>query len=613
MCRLIPIAFLLLALVGLPAFANDAVEAEVREIERLAVTAHWRQSDARIERLKPRLDRFSPEQRQRLEFVHLRNLGLSAHEQEALQGFTELLEEDLSAQLRVRVFTTAISIAANVEDWPLAFEWLGEGLLHLSEAPSESGKLMGVASYLHTLVGEIAKARELALRGLELVEARGGDARAVCQAVADVALAEDHARNFRESETWRYRQIEECTRAGDLVFIANGKYGVGKMLAAQGRHAEALDWGRQAIAEFEAAGFAGGAWSAKLVVAESLTTLGRGFDEAQVLLTEALAHYREKDAEFAIAETEQLMADLAERRGDLVEALAHRKFAATASQAAESISRERQLAYLQVEFDTRLKEQQIALLEAEKELAALQVTATQRRQWLLGLGMFALLVTAILLAILLRHSFHERRRYRRQSERDGLTGLLNYQQIRKRGEAAFARARADRRPFTAIVADIDLFKQVNDSYGHAAGDEALRSLGGWISEVVEGHGIAGRSGGDEFTILLEGDAAEAEALLRRLRARLEPITVFGQTFGFNLSAGLCQDDGNNATLEPLLHKADQALYRAKHGGRDRVVRADGNVAVRDLPDAHYEEYTTLVIPPLGRLRDDPGRGAGEPR
>lgn len=576
MRRLFPLAVLLLALSGLPAAANEALEAEVQAIEQLAVSAHWRESDARIEALAPRLGELAGEQRQRLEFVHLRNLGLAAKEQEALAGFSQLLEEDLAPSLRVRVYTTGISIAANVEDWPLAFSWLGEALSYLSQAPDEAGRLFGVASYLHTLVGEIPKARELAMQGLRHVEAQG-NVRAICQAVADIALAEDHARNFAESETWRYRQIEECRRAEDVIFMANGKYGVGKMLAAQGRHSEALDWARQAIADFESAGFDAGAWSAKLVVAESLTALGRGFDEADAMLTGALAHYRRKGAEFAIAETEQLLASLAEARGDLVEALAHRKFAASALEAAESITRERQLAYLQVEFDTRLKEQQIALLEAERELDALQATATQRRQLLLGVGMFALLVTAILLALLLRHSFHERRRYRLQSERDGLTGLYNYQHVRRLGDAEYTRARAAGRPFTAIVADIDLFKQINDRHGHAAGDQALRSLGGWIREVVGERGIAARSGGDEFTVLLQGDEVEAEALVQRLRRRVEPITVFGQTFGFNLSAGICQQDAATTSLEQLIHKADLALYRAKHGGRDRVVcaTADG--------------------------------------
>src|SRR5690606_16769747 len=108
---------------------------------------------------------------------------------------------------------------------------------------------------------------------------------------------------------------------------------------------------------------------------------------------------------------------------------------------------------------------------------------------------------------------------------------------------------------------------------HAAGDEALRALGGWIAEVVEGRGIAGRSGGDEFTILLEGTEEDAGALLDRLRARMEAVSVFGQTVHFSISAGICQDRDSNGTLEHLVHEADQALYRAKYAGRDRTVCA----------------------------------------
>ncbi|MDH5823626.1 diguanylate cyclase [Luteimonas sp. RD2P54] len=569
-----PIALLLLAFAPAPASASAALEAEVRELERLSVTAPWRESGAKIEALASRLDALTPDQRHRVEFVRLRNLALAGDQPAALAGLTGLLQQDLSASLRLRVHATAINIAANVEDWSLAFALLGEGLSSLGQDPGESARLLGVASYLHTLVGETGKARELALQALGLVES-GSDPRALCLALGDVALAEDHARNYREAETWRHRQIEACTRAGDPVFVANGKYGVGKMLAGQGRHAEALEWGRQALAEFEAVGFEAGAWSARLVVAESLIESNRGLEEARALLIDTLRYYREQESDLAIAETRGLLARLAERSGDLAAALAHFKEAMSAAEAAERDARERRLAYLQVEFDTRLKEQQIALLQAEQELAALQVTATKRRQLLLWMGMLGLLVTAILLAVLLRRSFRERRRYRWQSERDSLTRLYNYQQVRKLGQAMFARARETGRPFTAIVADIDLFKQVNDRHGHAAGDEALRSLGAWIGEAVDGRGIAGRSGGDEFTILLETDAAGAEALLQRLRARIGPITVFGRTFGFSISSGVCQADGQAADLEQLIHEADQALYRAKHGGRDRVVCANG--------------------------------------
>ncbi|WP_407351173.1 diguanylate cyclase [Luteimonas sp. R10] len=572
------ITLLLLAFAGAPALAADGLEAQVQQIERLAVSAHWRESNAKIEALSSRLDALTPEQRHRVALVRLRNLGLAGDARAALEGLADLLQQDLPTALRIRVYATAISIAANTEDWPLAFGWLSESLSYLPEAPDESAKLLGVASYLHTLVGETGKARELALRALREIES-GNDPRTLCRALADVALAEDHAHNFREAEGWRRRQIDACERAGDLIFVANGKYGVGKMAARQGRHAEALAWARQALGEFEDVGFAAGAWSARLVVAESLIESNRELDEAHALLTDTLRYYREQGSDLAIAETKRLLARLAERRGDLAAALAHFKQAMAASEAAERDARERRLAYLQIEFDTRLKEQQIALLEAENELAALQAAATRRWQLLLGVGSFGLLVTALSLLGLLRYSFRERRRYRWQSEHDSLTRLYNYQQVRKLGEAAFAHARDTGRPFTAIVADIDLFKQVNDRHGHAAGDEALRSLGNWISEAVDGHGIAGRSGGDEFTILLDTDAAEAEALLQRLRDRIEPITVFGHTFSINISSGVCQADGRAATLEQLIHQADQALYRAKHEGRDRVVCASDDVVV----------------------------------
>src|SRR5690606_7427819 len=254
MFRPVAIALLLLASFCAPALATDApppgpgLEAKVQEIERLSVSAPWRESSAKIDALAARLGELTPQQRQRVEYVRLRNLALSGDQPAALKGLAELLKQDLPVPFRVRVYTTATGVAANLEDWPLAFTWLNEGLSYIHETPLESARLLGAASYLHTLVGETDKARALALQALHQVES-GNDDRAICLALSDVALAEDHAGHFREAERWRHRQIDACTRADDPIFIANGKYGVGKMAAAQGRHAEALKWGREAFAE----------------------------------------------------------------------------------------------------------------------------------------------------------------------------------------------------------------------------------------------------------------------------------------------------------------------------------------------------------------------------
>ena len=575
MGRWIASVWLGLALACGPALAQDEdLESRIADIERLAVTAHWGKSEAAIAQLEEEGAQLSRAQRQRLEFVRLRNRAIGGDQAGALEGFEALLQQDLPVQLRLRAYNTAISVAANRENWSLAFAWLSEALTHLPEAPGEAAGMLSSASYLHTLVGETDKARDLAMRSLEMVRPLN-DPRALCMALSDIALTDDHAGRFAEAEAWRRRQIEACSRAGDPIFVANGKYGVGKMAARQGRYSEALDWSRQALAEFEQAGFTAGAWSARLVVAESLIALDRDLDRADAMLDGTLAYYRGQHAHLAIAETEQLRARLAERRGHLEAALAHFRAGAEATAIAERDARERRLTYLQVEFDTRLKEQQIALLEAEKELAALQVTATQRRQWLLAAGMGGLVIIAVLLGLLLRHTLRERRRYRWRSEHDSLTGLYNYQHARRLGEEALARARSEGRPFTAVVLDIDRFKSVNDRHGHAAGDEALRALGEWIREEVGEAGIAGRSGGDEFMILLDADAATSGELLERLRARVQPIAVFGQTVRFSISSGVCQASDQADNLETLIHEADQALYRAKHEGRDRVVHADG--------------------------------------
>lgn len=591
-----PILFALWFLaIGLSrAFAAGDLEAQVREIERLNVTAHWREADAEIASLAPQFDALSPEQRSRVEFVRLRNLALAGSQSDALAGLADLLRQDLPPALRLRVYTTATSIAGNVGDWPLAFTWLKESVSYLSQAPAETAAVLGSASYLYTLVGETGKARDFGQRALQAAQS-GHDPRALCLALSDLALAEAHAGNFAVSEALRRRQIDACTVAGDPVFIANGKYGVAIMAASQGRHAEALSWARQALAEFQAAGFEGGTWDAKSLMAASLIESNQDLDRAEALLAEILPHNRQKHSLAFIAETEHLLGKLAERRRDLSGAIVHLKRAEEATAEAERDARERRLAYLQVEFDTKLKEQQIALLEKEKELAALQVASSRRAQQVQILGLAALVVIAVLLGGLLRRSVRERRRYRWLSERDSLTRLYNHQQTHRLGAAAFAIAREAGTPFTAVVADIDLFKQINDTYGHAAGDEVLRALGGWLDEACTGLGLVGRTGGEEFILLLDADAAGARARVERLRERIRPVAAFGHAIEFSLSFGLCEADGRIADFEHLLHKADLALYQAKRAGGDRLVASEERPFLAPAADAAPAGARLVVV------------------
>lgn len=295
-------------------------------------------------------------------------------------------------------------------------------------------------------------------------------------------------------------------------------------------------------------------------------------------------YFREQQASLTVEEAERQLAALAEREGDASLALVHYKNAMAAAADTQKTVRDRLIAYRQVQFATHLKQQQIDLLQAQQAIAQLQITAAKRRQWLLVAGGAVLLLLVGLLVVLLRRSARDRQRYRWQSEHDGLTRLLSQKQIRKLGQTAWEQARKEGRSFSAVVLDIDHFKQVNDHYGHAAGDEALRKVGGWIERAVGTSGLAGRSGGDEFTLLIDGDADRADAVLLELRDAIKPIAVFEDRIGISISAGICESNPTIDSLDALVHAADGALRQAKQAGRNRVARAGQGVGAATSPD-----------------------------
>lgn len=550
---------------------TEDLEARVLQIEQLAYSAAPAVTNGKIAALEAHRAALTVDQRQRLEFVRLRNQGLAGQQREALQGLVALLKQELSPSLRNRAYASAIHMASNLENWPLAFGLLEESQQTGGEPIVESAILSSAATYLYASVDELERARKVGGYALQL-SGRLGDEPAQCRALAALGMVEEYARDWTASEHWRRRQLEVCSSAGDKVFVANAGLGLGKAMAGQGKHAQALVLTERALADFRTSGFDAGTYSARLAIADSLIALGRTPERARALLQNAAAYYRRTNAPQALAEAEEALARLAQQRGDSASALAHMQAERLAAQAAHRSQRDRQLAYMQVQFDTRFNDQQVALLKTEASLAEVAMAAARSRQWLFAAGAALLLAVALLLVLLLRRTARERRRYRWQSQHDGLTRLYNYAHLQQLGEVAFARARAAGRPFSAVVLDIDLFKQVNDRHGHAAGDEALRALAGWIRQSVGERDLVGRRGGDEFALLCDGDAASAEAVVQCLRRLIGPVTMFGHSFLFTVSAGIREADAQVSSLAQLIHDADQALLGAKRTGRDRITR-----------------------------------------
>ncbi len=159
---------------------------------------------------------------------------------------------------------------------------------------------------------------------------------------------------------------------------------------------------------------------------------------------------------------------------------------------------------------------------------------------------------------------------------DQLTGLHNRRYMTRHLDTLMSDAANSGRPIAFLILDIDYFKSVNDSYGHDVGDEVLREFAGRISANVRGIDLACRFGGEEFVVVMpDTDQSLAYTVAERLRRSVEatPFSISRPPGKLNItiSIGIAGSDGGNDTAEALLRRADQALYRAKRDGRNRVV------------------------------------------
>jgi len=255
----------------------------------------------------------------------------------------------------------------------------------------------------------------------------------------------------------------------------------------------------------------------------------------------------------------------------------------------------RRIAVLEGSLDSERNQVERARLERDN---AIQALTLDRQSWL-GVAMVAGLATLIALAALFYSRFraadHRRRQItesrdelarlhralldssvelERVAHSDALTGLANRHALAQELDRRLAQAHQTQRPLSALILDIDFFKQVNDRYGHLAGDAVLREVAVRLRNSLRGDSAIGRWGGEEFIAVLSDCVhADATAAAERIRIAIasESCVYLGLQIPITASIGVATTgDTLPQSIDPLLATADDALYRAKRAGRDRV-------------------------------------------
>jgi diguanylate cyclase (GGDEF)-like protein len=220
------------------------------------------------------------------------------------------------------------------------------------------------------------------------------------------------------------------------------------------------------------------------------------------------------------------------------------------------------------------KRDDMVLELATLSLGALTTVALALDPW------FVLLV---LLPLLVLHRADETRQLERRADTDCKTGLLNAAAWHEKAERALSRTQRQGGAAGVLILDLDHFKEVNDRYGHLAGDEVLVAVAGALCAEVREGDVVGRFGGEEFVVLLSdldvtgAGRRQMKGVAERIRARVERLSVAVPTpdgpltiDGLTTSVGGVIHPGRTSTLQQVLSAADAALYTAKRDGRNLV-------------------------------------------
>ena len=174
---------------------------------------------------------------------------------------------------------------------------------------------------------------------------------------------------------------------------------------------------------------------------------------------------------------------------------------------------------------------------------------------------------------------------RQEATHDGLTGLLNRRAILGLLQIELERAIRESQPVSILMADLDHFKEINDRYGHLAGDAVLREAADRMKASVRRYDSVGRYGGEEFLVVLpgcNGDGALAQAERMRVSLASEPFRVASEHLPVTCSIGLAWRPGTTrCDTDALIREADLGLYGAKEHGRNRIVCTFAETIVAD--------------------------------
>ncbi len=532
-------------------------------------------SSVPLAQLTLRRSQFNKEQEERYYLVYASSLGFRGKHNERVTLVESFIEKVAAPELRVKFLYQLSDGYTNLGDYPKALNAMNQSIVLLPKLTSIGAKVTVLQAAVTLFIS--LRAYEEALLYTERMSSLEGDSvssRAKCYALAnrvEISFLQEKKEVARElaplasnvCDANDRKVITRIVRALVAIdMIDSGRVEDGRAIALP------------LLSEFLKTN-ATSDYVAQLndAIARSYVKSGN-LALADQYASDAYRRAKSENVVELMEKTSETMASIKRAQGQLNSALEYYDINLVLKKKVLDDQLQKNLAYQRVKFDTQDKTNQLALLEQKNKILNVEKKLAQRnKESLLLLISLAAILLTILLAWLLR-TLHQKNIFRTSAQIDGLTLVSNRSHF---VACALSLFHKPGKQVSVVLFDMDLFKKINDTFGHAAGDWVLKT----VCQTVKAElgktaqaGILGRLGGEEFAICLS-DISEAEVLAMAERCRIAVAEIdtsaCGYRFPISASFGIAsRGQYGLLSFEETLAAADKALYFSKSEGRNRV-------------------------------------------
>jgi diguanylate cyclase (GGDEF)-like protein len=477
-------------------------------------------------------------------------------------------------------------VAAGLEGRGSVYSYLGihgKALADLLEAHRiyQQHELNDVTSQLLTGIGiayrrlgYMDKAREYLAQSIDHAQ-KVGDHESEQGSTIQLGFVDQESGRYASALNTLHHALDLALPTGDIGSIAPTNLAIAGVLSDLHRYPEALDTLRKAEQGFAVTGDVSFAGSIAYERGRALA----GQNQRQ----QALEQFDQAGAAFDASGNQRYQERLHESKAQTLEAMGQPQAALEEYKRYlaihEEVARQRtdqQTQMLREQFDTDRAKLENQRLKAEQKLKDQEVETLQRaRRWQQA-AMALLAIVLGMLSILAIRQVARLRIWKRMASVDPLTGVPNLRGVESFANRAMRSARTTLEPVSVLAIDVDRFKSINDTHGHAAGDRVLQQIARACHDSMRDGDLLGRVGGEEFLAVLPGTRLDhALDVAERLRSRVATLKLVDvpENIRPTISIGAAEMTLDDADFDVLKQRADEAMYRAKEAGRNRVIGA----------------------------------------